>query len=138
LDTLVTLKSLNVWSEIVYLTVPTLNDNKKEIRDMVKWIYDELGPDVPVHFSRFYPKYKLKNLPPTPVSTLEMCCQIALDGGLNYVYLGNIPGHSWENTYCPNCKEMCVGRVGFQIFKNNLKDGKCPSCNHSIAGIWSI
>jgi len=136
LDSLVTLKSQDVWTEIVYLVVPTLNDDEKEIRDMVQWIRKELGEDVPLHFSRFYPKYRLRNLPPTPVTTLEKCRQIALDSGLHYVYMGNVPGHSGGNTTCPNCKKMILGRVGYQVFENHINQGTCEFCGTPIAGVW--
>jgi pyruvate formate lyase activating enzyme len=137
LETLVTLKSQNVWTEIVYLTVPTLNDDISTVKDMVKWILHELGPDVPLHFSRFYPQYRLRNLPPTPIPTLEKLRTIGMDGGLNYVYLGNVPGHQGENTTCPNCGETLIGRMGYQIFKKHIKDGKCDFCKHPIPGVWS-
>lgn len=136
LDSLVTLRSHNVWTEIVYLMVPTLNDDADNIRDMSKWILKELGPDVPVHFSRFYPKYKLKNLPPTPVATLENARHIALDAGLHFVYMGNVPGHEGENTFCPNCHKVLIRRLGYQIFENHIQKGKCSYCNHPIAGFW--
>ena len=136
LDTLVTLKSQGVWTEIVYLTVPTLNDDEEKVREMVKWILQELGPDVPLHFSRFYPKYKLKNLPPTPISTLEKLRNVGLDGGLHYVYLGNVPGHVGGNTLCPNCHKTLIGRVGYRIFENNVVDGVCRFCGQNIPGIW--
>jgi len=138
LDTLSILKQENVWTEIVYLIVPTLNDSQKELTEMVKWVYSELGPDVPVHFSRFYPMYKLKNLPPTPVGTLEKARNIGLDAGLHHVYVGNIPGHEGGNTYCPNCQEMVLGRVGYRIFKNKIINGKCGFCDQVIAGIWKL
>ncbi|MBN2103924.1 AmmeMemoRadiSam system radical SAM enzyme [bacterium] len=136
LDTLVTLKAENIWTEIVYLVVPTLNDDEKSLSEMVKWIYQELGPDVPLHFSRFYPKYKLLSLPPTPVATLEKAYQIGLDAGLHHVYLGNVPGHQGENTLCPSCGETLIRRVGYQIYENHIQSGKCQFCNHSVAGIW--
>ncbi len=136
LDTLVTLKSQGMWTEIVYLVVPTLNDDEKKIKEMVKWILRELGPDVPFHFSRFYPKYKLKNLPPTPVSTLDRLRNIGLDGGLHYVYVGNVPGHPGENTYCPNCHKLIIGRIGYQIFENHIVKGKCGFCGQRIPGVW--
>ena len=136
LDTLVTLKSQGLWNEIVYLVVPTLNDDGKKVKEMVKWILRELGPDVPLHFSRFYPKYKLKNLPPTPVSTLDKLRNIGLDGGLHYVYVGNVPGHPGENTYCPNCHKLIIGRVGYQIFENHVVNGKCGFCGQKIPGVW--
>ena len=138
LDTLVTLKSQGVWTEIVYLTVPTLNDDPTKCKEMVKWIVEELGPDVPVHFSRFYPKYKLKNLPPTPIATLEKLRNVALDGGLHYVYLGNVPGHSGENTTCPHCRNLIIGRSGYEIFENRVVNGKCHFCGQEISGVWEV
>ncbi len=136
LETLVTLKRQGVWTEIVYLTVPTLNDDEKSVARMVNWIVRELGPDTPLHFSRFYPKYLLKNLPPTPIPTLVKLREIALEGGLNYVYLGNVPGHDAGNTTCPQCKKMIIQRVGYKIYTNEVKDGRCGFCGQTIAGIW--
>jgi pyruvate formate lyase activating enzyme len=136
LRTLEILKEERVWTEIVYLLVPTLNDSDAEIRDMTQWVFQTLGPDVPVHFSRFYPQYKLKNLPPPPTSTLEKARQIGLDSGLHYVYLGNLPGHEGENTRCPACGEMVIGRTGYQIRAAALSNGQCRKCGQSIAGVW--
>ena len=136
LDTLVTLRDQKIWTEIVYLTVPTLNDDEKKISEMVDWIMKELGPDVPLHFSRFYPMYKLKNLPPTPISTLEKVRNIALDGGLHYVYLGNVPGHLGGNTYCPNCHKTLISRAGYQIFESHIVEGCCDFCGQKIPGVW--
>jgi pyruvate formate lyase activating enzyme len=96
----------------------------------------EIGPDVPLHFSRFAPMYLVKNLPPTPVSTLEKAHKTALEEGIHHVYIGNVPGHSAESTYCPKCKEMVIKRIGYQINKIELKGGKCKSCNNPIPGIW--
>ncbi|MDZ7330515.1 MAG: AmmeMemoRadiSam system radical SAM enzyme [candidate division KSB1 bacterium] len=138
LDTLVLLKQENMWTEIVYLMIPTLNDNPKELQQMCQWIVKELGPDVPIHFTRFHPEYRLKNLPPTPLKTLEMARKIALDTGLNFCYIGNVPGHEGENTYCPGCKKMVIQRLGFQIVSNSItKQGQCKHCGHKIPGIWS-
>jgi len=137
LDTLKTLKKIGIWFELVVLIVPTLNDSEKENSEMAKWIYKNLGSDVPVHFSRFYPNYKLKNLAPTPISTLEKCRELALKEGLNYVYIGNVPGHEGENTYCPNCKNIVIRRIGYSILEVNLNKNKCKFCNENIAGIWA-
>jgi pyruvate formate lyase activating enzyme len=137
LDCLVTLKKQGIWTEIVYLVVPTLNDRKSEIADMSAWILENLGPDVPVHFTRFHPMYLLKNLPSTPVKTLEMARRTALDKGLNYVYIGNVPGHEGENTYCPGCGKIIIQRVGFRILKNEVVSGKCRHCGKAIPGVWS-
>ena len=137
LETLVRLKKIGIWSEIVVLVIRTLNDSEKELKNMTKWIVANLGKDVPVHFTRFHPTYKIKNLPPTPVATLEMAREIALVAGINYAYLGNVPGHPGENTYCPKCKGTVIGRVGFYIRENNLKAGKCSKCGNKIPGVWS-
>lgn len=138
LDTLVLLAKEGMWTEIVYLVIPTLNDDPKELKQMCDWIAKELGPNVPIHFSRFHPQYRLKNLPPTPGKTLETARKIALDSGLNFVYIGNIPGHEAENTYCPECKKMVIHRMGYQIINQNLKtSGHCEFCDHKIAGIWN-
>jgi len=134
--TLQILSKIGIWYEIVVLIVPTLNDSEKEIKEMCLWIRDSLGSDVPVHFSRFHPTYKIKNLPPTPVNTLEWVRKVAMEIGLNYVYLGNIPGHPGENTYCPGCGKMLIKRVGFNILQNSLMKGRCPHCDYSISGVW--
>lgn len=134
--TLKLLKGINMWTEIVVLILPTLNDGTEEFKEMSKWIMGELGPDVPIHFGRFHPMYKIKNLPPTPVKTLERARQIAMDAGLHYVYLGNVWGHEGENTFCPRCKKMIVRRLGYIIKKIEIIDGRCRFCQASIAGIW--
>jgi pyruvate formate lyase activating enzyme len=125
------------WLEIVYLVIPTLNDAPADVGRMARWILREVGPDVPLHFTRFSPMYLIKNLPPTPVSTLEKLRRIALDEGLRYVYLGNIPGHEGENTICPKCRATLVRRYGFEIETNVIKGGTCPSCQNPIPGLWA-
>lgn len=126
-----------MWTEIVVLILPTLNDGPDEIREMSRWIHGELSPHVPVHFTRFHPAYKIQNLPPTPLSTLERCHDIATEQGLKFVYIGNVLGHRAENTYCPKCGEVVIGRVGFTVTRKNLKQGRCGSCDQEIPGIWS-
>ncbi|MCX7918255.1 MAG: AmmeMemoRadiSam system radical SAM enzyme [bacterium] len=137
LDTLKLLNQLKIWYEIVYLVVPTLNDNPSEITAVCAWIKSELGVDVPLHFTRFNPMYKLKNLPPTPIPTLERCRDIGRDVGLRYVYIGNVPGHEGENTYCPSCKKIVVQRIGFRVLQFNISGGKCRFCQTNIAGVWT-
>jgi pyruvate formate lyase activating enzyme len=137
LNTLITLRQENIWTEIVYLVVPTLNDDPDSLKALSKWILQELGPDVPLHFSRFYPHYKLRNLPPTPVSTLENAVNIGRDAGLHYVYLGNVPGHVDENTQCPFCHKMLIRRTGYEIISNYIEESVCPFCREKIAGVWS-
>jgi pyruvate formate lyase activating enzyme len=136
LDTLITLKEAGIWFEVVMLMIPTLNDSEKELMEMCRWIYKNLGPDVPIHFTRFHPTYKIKNLPPTPTRTLEMARNIALEAGLNFPYTGNVPGHPGENTYCPGCKKAVIKRVGFTILQNTLKGNECGNCEHPIPGVW--
>jgi len=137
LKSLQIIREVGVWLEIVVLLVPTLNDSVAELRDLSTWVKNELGPDVPVHFTRFHPTYRLTDLPPTPVATLERAWEIGRGAGLNYVYLGNVPGHPGENTVCPGCGEILIRRVGFQIIKNRLDNGSCPDCQRSIPGVWS-
>jgi len=137
LDTIKAIHNYGTHLELVNLVLPGKNDNMDEIKKMCQWIETNVGPDVPLHFSRFYPRYKLKHLPPTPIATLEKAREVALSVGLHYVYIGNVPGHEAENTYCPKCHEMLIHRVGYRIVKNTLKNGHCPNCGTKIAGIWS-
>jgi pyruvate formate lyase activating enzyme len=103
---------------------------------MCRWIKDELGPDVPIHFARFYPLYKLANLPPTPVSTLDNARDIALEVGLEFVYVARVTGHKGENTFCPGCGEAVITRFGFVIDQMHLTGGKCEHCGAAITGRW--
>jgi pyruvate formate lyase activating enzyme len=137
LETLKTLKREKVHLEITNLIIPTKNDEMAVLKEMCLWIKKELGTDTPIHFSRFYPLYKLKTLPPTPVSTLERARAVALSVGLEYVYVGNIPSHEGENTFCPKCKKMVIQRTGYMVGEINLKDGKCRYCGKPIPGIWA-
>jgi pyruvate formate lyase activating enzyme len=137
LETLKTLKQEKIHLEITNLIIPTKNDEMSVIREMCLWIKKELGPDTPIHFSRFYPLYKLRTLPPTPVSTLEKAREAALAAGLEYVYVGNIPGHAGESTFCPKCKKMVIQRTGYMVGEINVKAGKCKYCGKPIPGIWA-
>jgi pyruvate formate lyase activating enzyme len=126
-----------VWLEIVYLVIPTLNDRPEEIRDMARWARDTVGADVPVHFSRFHPMYLMKNLPPTPLSTLEAAREAALAEGLRFVYIGNVPGHVAESTACPGCGRTVIERVGYAVRAVRLKKGRCDACGTAIPGLWA-
>jgi len=137
LDALQMYRQEGVWLEVTHLVIPTLNDDAERIRQMCRWIYEHLGADVPLHFSRFHPRYQLKNLPPTPVETLELAHRIGLDEGLRYVYVGNVPGHPGEATYCPECGRTVIGRIGYAITEMNLQEGCCRFCGRAIAGVWS-
>jgi len=123
--------------EIVNLIVPTLNDSDRMLKELINWISGELGPDVPVHFSRFHPSYQMLNLPPTPVSTLERARDMAISGGINYAYVGNVPSHPGNHTYCPGCKKTVVRRHGYFLQEMNVKGGRCSFCNRKIAGVWA-
>jgi len=136
LNALTTIRKLGTWCEVVYLVVPALNDSDEEFRALARWIKTELGPDVPLHFSRFYPEYLLKNLPPTPLPTLERAKAICDAEGLHYVYIGNVPGHPAESTWCPKCRRVVVERAGFAVRAVHLDKGKCHFCQQAIPGIW--
>ena len=136
LESLKTVKKNGAWLEIVYLVVPTMNDDPSETEALCDWIRRELGPQVPVHFTRFHPTYLLKNLPPTPVSTLDRLHRTARDKGLQYVYVGNVPGHPAESTYCPKCSTRLIHRTGYNVRIEALKDGKCANCGTLIPGVW--
>lgn len=138
LDACKIVKKSGVHFEIVNLVVPTLNDDTSMIKAMCYWIKDSLGTNIPLHFTRFYPQYKLPNLPPTPVSTLENAVQIARRVGLKYVYIGNVAGHEFDNTYCPNCHKLLIKRQGYTISENNIVNGKCKFCGTKIYGVFSI
>ncbi len=136
LETLKTLRREQVHLEIVNLVIPQFNDQPETVSSMCAWIKDELGPLTPLHFSRFYPLYKMLNHFPTPVSTLERCRELALKAGLKYVYLGNIPGHLAENTFCHGCGNLLIARQGYRISETHLKDGSCAYCGAKIPGVW--
>ena len=137
LNSLKTLKAAGVHLEITNLMLPGYNDDTDILIKMSLWIKDNLGPDTPLHFSRFWPLYKMIALEPTPVATLEKARKIAMDCGLKYVYIGNIPGHEAENTYCPRCKKIVVKRSGYSVLEVNLVDGRCKFCGEQIRGIWN-
>lgn len=138
LETLKALGRRGIHTEIVNLLVTDKNDNPAGIRKMSEWIVTELGPEIPLHFSRFSPMYKLKSLPPTPIPRLEAARETAMAAGLKYVYIGNVYKHPGENTYCPACGEMVIERNGYQINLKGFKDGKCRACGKSIRGVWNI
>ncbi len=138
LESLVTLRKMGKWIEIVFLVLPTLNDSDAEFRGLAQWVKANLGADVPLHFTQFHPEYLLKNLPITPVLTLERAKAIADAEGLHYVYIGNVPGHPSQNTYCPKCRKMLVERVGFTASEMLIKNGRCPFCQQPIPGVWHV
>ncbi len=137
LDTLRLLKRTGIWHEVVVLLVPTLNDSDDELTGLCRWVKRELGPSTPLHFTRFHPTYKIRNLPPTPVATLERARAIGMREGLQFVYLGNVPGHPGENTCCPKCGKTLVTRVAYRVDASGIKNASCRFCGFPIAGVWA-
>jgi pyruvate formate lyase activating enzyme len=137
LDTLVQVKQSGTWLEIVNLIIPTLNDDEQHINGLCGWVMENLGADVPVHFTCFYPTYKLANLPPTPVDSVTRAREIALEHGIKFPYVGNVPsGHPGESTYCPGCGRVAIRRAGYSVLAFDIEDGKCSSCGEPIPGVW--
>ncbi|HSG28480.1 MAG TPA: hypothetical protein VLA34_08380, partial [Candidatus Krumholzibacterium sp.] len=136
LESLKTISRSGVWLEIVYLMVPSLNDGTGEIDEMASWIAGELGPDVPVHLSRFFPQYLLADLPPTPVSSLERARDTLSARGIRYVYIGNVPDHPSGSTACHSCGHIVIERNGYRVRKLDLTDGRCASCGEELPGLW--
>jgi len=136
LDTLIYLKhETDVWLEITTLLIPGKNDSDEEVTAMCKWIKEELGADVPLHFSAFHPDYKMSDIPATPQATLVHARDIALKQGLHYVYTGNVHNIEGDTTFCPNCQSPLIVRDWYQINQYRLtEDGHCPDCGEAIAG----
>lgn len=138
LRTLKHIHGRGVWLEIVNLIIPTLNDDPVHIREMCEWIVAELSRDVPVHFNRFMPAYRMTELPHTPIDTLEMARRIATEAGLRYVYIGNVPGHENNSTFCPTCGERLIHRVHFMPLEILIGEGgRCRRCGEAIPGVWT-
>jgi pyruvate formate lyase activating enzyme len=136
LDTLKTLKENGVWLEITNLLVPTYSDSAEMIQLMCDWLAGNGFADTPLHFSRFFPNYKLPQLPPTDETMLIRAKEIAEQSGMKYVYIGNIPGLHGENTHCPACKNRLIERIGYVVKKNFIRNGKCGFCGEKVAGVW--
>jgi len=133
-DTLLEIRDkTKIHVEITDLIVPKVGDNLEYARKLSKFIYDEFGPEMPIHFLKFHPDYKMMDYESTPIETLEKHYQIAKEEGLKYVYLGNVPGHPWEHTYCSECNQIVVKRFGFDIRGWNMdKNNKCKFCGNQI------
>jgi pyruvate formate lyase activating enzyme len=136
-ETLRNMASMGVFVEVTTLIVPGLNDASDELNALALFLVNDLGPDTPWHISRFHPTYRLTDRPPTPVKTLRAAREIGLRAGLRYVYTGNVPGDTGENTFCPACGAALIERWGFQVAALRLKDGRCAECGAEIAGVWS-
>jgi len=137
LDSLRLIHDSGTWLEIVVLTIPGQNDNETDLRKMADWIVKNLGPDVPLHFTRYHPAYKIQNIPPTPIETLTNARRIAGEQGCHYVYVGNVPGGEGARTCCPQCKTVVLDRYVNLVVSDSLKEGKCPKCGTPIPGVWA-
>lgn len=135
-DTFRMLHQKKVHFEMTTLVVPGYSDNPKMIQAMCRWIMAELGPDHPYHLLRFFPQYKLDRLAPTPVSLLTDLRKLAMDEGIRYVYVGNVPGHEGVHTWCHECKKLLIERKGYTLGEMNIKNGKCRFCGTVIPGAW--
>ena len=131
-------KELGMHIETVTLVIPGLNDSSDEMRRLIRWTYEECGPDTPMHFTRFHPDYHLTSIPATPVKTLENICAMAREEGMNYTYLGNVPGHPLEHTYCPECGALLIERSGYQTRFAGLEGSECRACGAHIPVIRRV
>ena len=126
-------KELGIHVEITTLIIPGVNDSLEELRELSKWMYKNMGPETPLHFTRFHPQYQMQNLSPTPVKTMQEAYKIATEEGMKYVYMGNVPGSDRNNTFCPNCGKMLISRGIFEIERYDITPEKtCPKCGESI------
>lgn len=133
LDNIIRMHDDKIHIEITNLMIPGYNDSDNDIKALVKFMADEVGIEVPLHFTRFYPQYKLQDLPPTEVKFLEKAYRIAKDAGMKYVYIGNVPTANGEKTFCPECGEVVIDRDGFEVISDELKETrKCPKCKADI------
>lgn len=137
LETLVTAKSMGVHVEVTNLVIPTLNDTEGDLRRLSRWIVENLGCETPVHFSRFYPQYRMQHLPPTPAETLIRAQQIGRSEGLRHVYIGNLVHQGGEDTLCERCESVLIRRSVYTILENRLQSGCCPECGAPVYGVWN-
>lgn len=126
-----------IFLEITYLVIPELNDSDEEIKSFSEWVLS-MDKSIPVHFSRFHPDYKMLDREATPISTLEKAVKIAKDVGIEYVYIGNVWGHKYEKTYCPNCNALLIDRYGFYVREIRLENGRCPECGYKQNIVLSL
>ncbi len=134
LETMQTLKNEGVWLEITNLLVPGFSDSPEKIHDLCNWLVIHGFSEQPLHFSRFFPNYKLPHSQPTPPEVLLQAYETAKIAGIRFVYTGNLPGTSGENTQCPSCKRTMIGRVGYRILSHVLEGNRCPYCGTTIPG----
>ena len=135
LQTMKTIHQQGVWLEVVNLLVTGKNDDEAQVRKLARWVKENLGADVPLHFSRFHPMHKLSNLPPTPIENVVRAREIALQEGLHFVYTGNIPITTGDSTYSPKTGQVVIERQGYFVVHNYLTNGIAPD-GEKIPGIW--
>lgn len=136
-EAIVAAKAKGVWVEITNLVIPTLNDRPEDFSRLAQWVKDAVGADTPLHFSGFYPQYKMQHLPPTSGHVLETARTVARDVGLRFVYVGNVTSREGQNTHCPSCARLVVQRSGFAVLQNRIRDGACPDCGAALPGVWT-
>lgn len=137
LDTIALMRKLGVWVEVTTLLIPGLNDSEAELRGIADFIL-AVNPGIPWHISRFYPQYKMTDLPATPVESIRRAREIGMGAGLRYVYAGNVPGDEGENTFCWKCRSLIVERQGFQVTSNRIFKGACPDCGTKWTGCGDV
>jgi pyruvate formate lyase activating enzyme len=135
LDSLVKVRDLGIWLEVTSLIIPGINDMKEEISFMANFIAGRLGTNIPWHLSRFFPAYKMKDVPVTPVKTLKMAKETGLEAGIKYVYIGNVINEEDMDTKCPNCGRVLIERSGFGMVRSYIREGRCPDCGQEIPGV---
>ena len=135
LNTLETMKEMGVWLEVTTLLIPGLNDSTEELNEIARFLAG-LDPNIPWHISRFHPTYNLTNVRSTPPDSIKRARALGYEAGLKYVYTGNLPGDVGEKTFCHNCHELLIDRVGFNVIQNKIKDELCPKCGIKIPGVW--
>ena len=137
-DTLLFLRhETNVWFEITTLLIPGENDGVSELEALARWVVDELGRDVPVHFTAFHPDWKMQDRPPTPAATLARARRIAIDAGVHFAYTGNVHDRAGGSTYCPSCSTLLIGRDWYELSDWNLTpEGHCTACDHAVPGVF--
>jgi len=138
LDSTIRAKELGIHIETVTLVIPGVNDSTVEVSALIDWVFENLGPDIPMHFTAFHPDFRMTDLPPTPVKTLEKIHDMALEKGMKYVYIGNVPSHRYNNTYCPECGSLLVERAGFSAVPAGIDGDSCKNCGAKIPVVTKI
>ena len=135
LESLKKVVEMDIWLEVTTLLIPGVNDSGAELHEIAHFIADELGVDVPWHISRFFPGYKMNDVPITPMETLNKAVHAGYEAGLNYIYVGNVPFSSEQNTHCPTCEATLIERSGYSILQNHISENACPHCGTKVAVI---